>query len=119
VKLFKKSPHKTTFWFGADFFQIMSERIEINTSKLDSMVCNAVYGYARLVVHGKNGDKAIIDNGKYMLKKNGVYDIQGSALPRDKISDVLLGLIEKYKHFEYDGNLYHNESFGLWLKEKL
>lgn len=97
----------------------MSELIEINTTKLHSMVYNAVYGYARLVIHGKNGDKAILDNGKYMIKRNGVYDIQGSALPREKVSEVLLGLIEKYKYFEYDGNQYHNESFGIWLKEKL
>ena len=97
----------------------MSELIELSESKLDSMVCNAVYGYARLVVHGKNGDKAVLNNGSYMVRKNGTYDIQQTNVPKEKLSEVLLGLIKKYNRFEYDGSLYHNESFGIWIKEEL
>ncbi|MBO0340939.1 hypothetical protein [Flagellimonas profundi] len=50
----------------------MSELVKINSNQLDSMVYNAVYGYARMVVYGKNGDKAIVDNGKYMVKRKVV-----------------------------------------------
>lgn len=71
-----------------------------------------------MVVYGKNGDKAILNGGKYMVRKDGRYMLQKNYR-KDTVQMIMKGLIEKYHRFEYDSHLYHSPEYGNWTKEEI
>lgn len=95
-----------------------SELLQIESMQINSFIWHCVCGNGRMIVFGKNGDKAIADCGKYIVRKDEKYIAQ-KHYSQLAICEIFKRLIAKYERFEYDGNLYHSPEMNIWIKEEI
>lgn len=94
------------------------ESILIESMQLNSFIWHCVCGNGRMIVLGKNGNKAVVDCGKYIVRKDGKYVTQKNY-SQLAICEIMKRLIKKYERFEYDGFLYHSPERNIWIKEEI
>lgn len=94
-----------------------SDFVHIEPIKLDSFIWSCLIGNGRMVIRVKD-NKAVLDNGRYIVKKEGRYVVQ-KHYSELAICEIMKRMINKYQRFEYNGFLYHSPELEIWTKEEL
>lgn len=94
-----------------------TELLHLEPSNIKSFIYHCVCGNGRMVIRHKD-NKVVLDNGKYIAKKDGRY-VTPERLPQLKQIEIMNRMIQKYERFEYEGFLYHSPESNIWTKEEI